>query len=164
MALTKEQKTKQVKDIKEKISNQKSIVFVDFAKVPSQDMFALRRDLKKEGCNLKIAKKTLVRIAFGQSGIAFWDRIKSAIPGQLALVLGIEDEIAPARIANKFAKDHESFKILGGIFESKFADREKVLALANLPSRPELLGRLVGSIANPMASFVRVLDKISKKQ
>jgi large subunit ribosomal protein L10 len=78
-------------------------------------------------------------------------------------VLGIEDEIAPARIANKFAKDHESFKILGGIFENKFADREKVLALANLPSRPELLGRLVGSIASPMASFVRVLDKISKK-
>lgn len=164
MALTKEQKTKQVKDIKEKISNQKSIVFVDFAKVPSQDMFALRKSLKEEGCNLKIAKKTLVRVAFGQSNISFWNKIKSSIPGQLALVLGIEDEIAPARIANKFAKTHETFKILGGIFENRFADREKVLALANLPSRNELLGRLVGSISSSMTNFVRVLDKIRENK
>lgn len=162
MALTKEQKTKQIKDIKEKVSNQKSIVFVDFAKVPSKDMFVLRKNLKQEGCNLKIAKKTLVRVAFGQSNISFWNKIASSIPGQLALVLGIEDEIAPARIANKFAKDHESFKILGGIFENRFIEREKVLVLANLPSRNELLGRLVGSIASPMTNFVRVLDKIKE--
>jgi len=164
MALTKEQKTKQVNDIKEKISNQKSMVFVDFARVPSQDMFALRKNLKEEGCNLKIAKKTLVRVAFGQSGLSFWNKIKSSIPGQLALVLGIEDEIAPARIANKFAKTHESFKILGGIFENRFIEREKVLALANLPSRNDLLSRLVGSISSSMTNFVRVLDKIKEEK
>lgn len=163
MALTKQQKTKQIGDIKEKISNQKSIVFVDFSKVSAKDMFGLRKALKEAGCNLKIAKKTLVRIAFGQSNISYWDKIKAVIPGQLALVLGIEDEIAPARIANNFAKDHADFKILGGIFEKKFADREKVLVLANLPTKNELLSRLVGSLSSPMASFVRVLDKISKK-
>jgi len=164
MALTKEQKTKQVKDIKEKIANQKAMVFVDFAKVPSQDMFALRKNLKQEGCNLKIAKKTLVRVAFGQSGLSFWNKIVSSIPGQLALVLGIEDEIAPARISNKFAKEHESFKILGGIFENRFIDRERVLVLANLPSRNELLSRVVGSISSSMANFVKVLDKIKEKK
>jgi len=164
MALTKEQKTKQVNDIKEKVANQKSMIFVDFNKVPSKDMFVLRRNLKQEGCNLKIAKKTLVRVAFGQSNISFWNKIKAVVPGQLALVLGIDDEIAPARIANKFAKDHKDFKILGGIFEKKFIDREKVLVLANLPSRNELLGRLVGSIASPMTNFVRVLDKIKESK
>ncbi len=78
MALTKEQKIKQVEDIKAKISNQKSMVFVDFTKVPSQDMFELRKKLKAEGCNLKIAKKTLIRVAFGQSNISFWNKIKSS--------------------------------------------------------------------------------------
>jgi len=164
MALTKEQKTKQVQDIKEKVANQKSMIFVDFNKVPSKDMFELRKNLKEGGCNLKIAKKTLVRVAFGQSNISFWNKMKSAIPGQLALVLGIEDEIAPARIANKFAKEHQDFKILGGIFESRFIDREKVLALANLPSRNELLSRLVGSLSSSMTSFVRVLDKIKESK
>jgi len=164
MALTQEQKQKQIVDVKEKIANQKSIVFVDFNKVSSQDMFALRKNLKEEGCNLKIAKKTLIRVAFGQSNISFWNKIKSVIPGQIALVLGIKDEIAPARIANKFAKDHKDFKILGGIFESRFIDREKVLVLANLPSRNDLLSRLVGSLSSSMASFVRVLDKIKEEK
>ncbi|MGA2418039.1 MAG: 50S ribosomal protein L10 [Candidatus Staskawiczbacteria bacterium] len=164
MALTKQQKTKQIDSIKEKVSKQKSVIFVDFAKVSSKDMFSLRKNLKEAGCNLKIAKKTLIRIAFGQSNISFWNKIKPSIPGQLALVFGIEDEIAPARISNTFAKTHESFKILGGIFENRFIGREKVLALANIPPRNELLSRLVGSIQSPIASFVRVLNKISESK
>ena len=158
MALTKEQKTKQIEDVKEKISKQKSVIFVDFSKVNSKDLFSLRKSLKEAGCNLKIAKKTLIRIAFGQSNISFWNKMKSNIPGQLALVFGIEDEIAPARISNKFAKDHENFKILGGIFENRFIEKEKVLALADLPSREELLGKIVGSIASPLSGFVTVLQ------
>jgi large subunit ribosomal protein L10 len=164
VALTKEQKTKQIKDIKEKISKQKSIIFVDFAKVPSKDMFDLRKALKEVGCNLKITKKTLARIAFGQSNLSFWNKMKASLPGQLALVFGIEDEIAGARISHKFAKDHETFKILGGIFENRFIDREKVLVLATIPPRNELLSRLVGSIASPMGNFVRVLDKIRENK
>jgi len=164
MALTKEQKTKQIDSIKEKVSKQKSVIFVDFSKVPSKEMFDLRKSLKEAGCNLKIAKKTLVRIAFGQSNISYWNKIKSSIPGQLALVFGIEDEIAPARISNTFAKTQENFKILGGIFENRFIGREKVLELASIPSRNELLGRLVGSIYSPVTSFVRVLDKIKENK
>ncbi|OGZ79121.1 MAG: 50S ribosomal protein L10 [Candidatus Staskawiczbacteria bacterium RIFOXYD2_FULL_37_9] len=168
MALTKEQKIKQIENIKEKVSKQKSVIFVDFSKVASKDMFSLRKNLKEAGCNLKIAKKTLVRIAFGQSNISFWNKIMPSIPGQLALVFGIEDEIAPARIANNFAKTQENFKILGGIFSAQggpasgweFIAKERVLELANIPPRNELLGRLVGSIYSPVSSFVRVLDKV----
>jgi len=86
------------------------------------------------------------------------------VPGQLALVFGIEDEIAPARISNQFAKAHENFKILGGIFEKRFIDKTKVLELASIPPRNELLGRLVGSIYSPVSSFVRVLNKISESK
>ena len=163
MALNKAQKTKQIDSIKEKISKQKSVIFVDFAKVPSKDMFSLRKTLKEEGCNLKVAKKTLVRIAFGQSGVTFWNKMKAVIPGQLALVFGISDEIAPARIANTFAKKQENLKILGGIFENRFIDKTRVIELASIPPRNELLGRLVGSIYSPVSSFVRVLNKIAEK-
>jgi large subunit ribosomal protein L10 len=164
MALNKEQKTKQIESIKEKVAKQKSVIFVDFAKVPSKEMFSLRKSLKEAGCNLKIAKKTLIRVAFGQSNISFWNKIKPNVPGQLALVFGIEDEIAPARISNQFRKTNENFKILGGIFEKRFIEKERVLELANLPSRNELLGRLVGSLASSMTGFVRVLDKIKESK
>ncbi len=162
MPLNKAQKTKQIESIKEKVSKQKSVIFVDFAKVPSKNLFDLRKSLKEQGCNLKIAKKTLARIAFGRSNISFWNKIKASIPGQLALVFGFEDEIAPARISNQFGKTNENFKILGGIFENRFIAKERVIELAEIPPRNDLLGRLVGSIYSPVSSFVRVLNKISE--
>ncbi len=164
MALTKQQKQKSLADLKANIAKQKSMIFADFSKVNSKDLFSLRKQLKEAGCQLKIAKKTLIRIAFGQSNISFWNKIKSSVPGQLAVIFGIEDEIAPARIANKFSKTSENFKLLGGIFEGKFIDREKALVLANLPTRDELLGRLLGSISSSMTGFVRVLDKIRENK
>jgi large subunit ribosomal protein L10 len=167
MALNKEQKQKSLKSLKEKISKgpegAPSMVFADFSKVASKDLFSLRNNLKKSGCDMKIGKKTLMRIAFGQLGFSFWKQIKKIATGQLALILGAEDEIAPARLSNEFAKKNENFKILGGIFENKFIDRERVLALAAIPPRNELLAKLVGSISSPIASFVRVLNKIANK-
>jgi large subunit ribosomal protein L10 len=164
MALTKEQKIKQIESIKEKVLKQKSVIFVDFSNVSSKEMFGLRKSLKEAGCNLKIAKKTLIRIAFGRSNISFWNKIKLCIPGQLALVFGMEDEIAPARIANAFAKKQENFKILGGIFENRFIERDRVLVLANLPSRNELLSRLVGSFSSSIVGLARVLEKIRENK
>ncbi len=164
MALTKEKKQKSLTDLKAQIAKQKSVIFADFSKVNSKDLFAFRKQLKETGCSLKIAKKTLIRIAFGQSNISFWNKIAPHVPGQLALVFGIEDEIAPARLSNQFTKINENFKILGGIFEKRFIDREKALVLANLPSRNELLGRFLGSISSSTTSFVRVLDKIRESK
>ena len=160
MALTKQKKQDSLKSLKEKIAVQKSVIFADFSKVNSKDLFDLRKKLKEAGCVLKIGKKTLIRIAFGQSNISFWNKIKASVPGQLALVFGIEDEMAPARISHQFTKINENFKILGGIFENRFIEKDRVLVLANIPSRNELLSKLVGSLASPMASFVRVLSKI----
>ena len=164
MALTKEKKQQSLADLKANISKQKSVVFADFSKVNSKDLFSLRKQLKEAGCALKIAKKTLVRIAFGQSNISFWNKIKPHVPGQLALVFGMEDEVAPARISHTFVKKNENFKILGGIFEKRFIDKERVLVLANIPTRNELLGRLVGSLASSMTGFVTVLDNIRKSK
>jgi large subunit ribosomal protein L10 len=160
MALTKEKKEKALASLKEVIAKQKSVIFADFSKVNSKDLFALRRKLKEAGCQLKVGKKTLIRIAFGQSNISFWNKIKAAIPGQLALVFGIEDEVTPARLAHQFTKTNENFKVLGGIFEGRFIDKERVLVLASIPSRNELLAKLVGSLASSMTGFVRTLDAI----
>jgi len=96
MALTKEQKQKAIKDLKDKISQQKSAIFIDFSKVNSKDIFALRKKLKTAGCVMKVAKKTLLDIAFGKDN-EIWGKAKENIPGQLAVVFGIKDEIAPAK-------------------------------------------------------------------
>jgi len=157
MALAKEQKQRVISDLKDKIGKQKSIVFVDFSKVNSKDIFALRRKLKTAGCVLKIAKKTLLGIAFGKDN-ALWKKAKESIPSQLAVVFGIKDEIAPAKITEQFTKESENIKILGGIFESRFIDKAEVIVLSKIPSKEELLAKLVGSIFAPVSGFVNVLQ------
>jgi len=164
MALTKEQKKKAIDDLKKKVADLKSAVFIDFSKVNSQDLFAFRKELKAAGCNVKVSKKTLLGLAFGEKYAAIWEQAKVNIPGQLAVVFGVTDEIAPSRISVQFGKKAEALKVLGGIFEEKYIDKAKVLELASLPSRSELLSRLVGSLSSSMTKFVRVLDKIRESK
>jgi len=158
MPLTKEQKQKTIKDLEEKIEKQKSAVFIDFSKVNSKDIFALRKKLKKADCVLKVAKKTLLKIAFGDKNKEIWQKIEENAPGQLAIVFGIKDEIAPAKITQQFTTENENLKILGGIFQSKFIDKAEVVFLSAIPSKEELLARLVGNLSAPIFGFVNILQ------
>ncbi len=118
----------------------------------------MRRKLKTAGCALKVAKKTLLGIAFGKDN-DIWEKAKENIPGQLAVVFGIKDEIAPAKITEQFTKESENIKILGGIFESRFINKAEVIVLSKIPSREELLAKLVGSIFSPVSGLVNVLQR-----
>ncbi len=158
MALTKQQKQKVIKDLEDKIKKQKSIVFIDFSKVNSKDIFALRKKLKEAGCLLKVAKKTLLGIAFGDKNKEIWQKIQDSAPAQLAAVFNINDEISGFKIVEKFTKESENVKILGGVFEAKFINKEEAIALARIPSREELLARLVGSLSAPISGFINVLQ------
>ena len=157
MALTRGQKQNIVEDLKEKIDKQKSIVFVDFSGINSKEIFELRGKLKKAGCLLKVAKKTLLKIAFGKYKIPFWKKMKENIPGQMALIFGFEEENESPKITYEFSKENKNLKILGGFFEDNFKGTEEVITLAKLPSRQELLGKLVGTISTPISNFANVL-------
>lgn len=155
MPKTKEQKKKIIDDLKEKITRQKAIVFIDFAGVKVEDMFNLRKSLKKVDSHLKVAKKTLITLALKDTGLkADIDKLE----GEVGMVFGYKDEISPAKIIYQFSKKNPSLKILGGFFENKFKSAEDFIALAQLSSREELLSRLVGSISAPVSNFVRVLE------
>ena len=91
MALTREKKDKSLKSLKENISKQKSIVFIDFSKINSKDLFGFRKTLKEADCLLKIGKKTLMKIAFKDFSDSIWDSVKNSAKGQLAIVIGFKD-------------------------------------------------------------------------
>jgi len=155
MALTKAQKQKIVEDLKEKIAKQKAIIFIDFSGLKVKDLSGLRRKLKVADCQLKVAKKTLMGIAFKGAKIEVEAK---KLPGEVALVFGYKDPISPAKIVYQFAAMNPSLKILGGFFENKFRELEEIITLAQLPTREELLVRLVGSIQAPVSNFVRILE------
>ncbi|MFA5013399.1 MAG: 50S ribosomal protein L10 [Candidatus Paceibacterota bacterium] len=154
MALTKEKKQNIVSDLETKIAKQKAMVFMDFTGVKVKDMADLRNQLKDQGSELKVAKKTLLKIALKNKNI---ELDPQDIPGEIALALGYEDEIAPSKIVYQFSKINKKAKILGGYLASKFYGAEQIVSLAQLPGRQQLLGQLVGTINAPVSSFVSVL-------
>lgn len=150
---TKDQKEKIVRDLVSRIKEAKSVVFSDFKGVKVKDLTQLKKELKKEEIDFKVAKKTLINIAFKKAGIEVDTR---KMEGQVAVSISSMDEVAPARIISKFSKTNENLKILGGILENALVDVEKVKELAKLPGKEELLGKLIGTIKAPISGFVNV--------
>jgi large subunit ribosomal protein L10 len=155
VALTKEQKQKILEDLKDKIAKQKAMVLVSIAGLKVKDVADLRRKLKAADGSLKVAKKTLIEKAFKENKLDF---DKKDYKEELALVFGFKDEILPAKAVYEFSEMSPELKILGGFFENKFLESEKVIELAQLPTKEQLLARLVGSISAPISGFVSVLN------
>ena len=155
MAQTKEQKQKILEELDKKIEKHKAIFFFDFTGLKVKDFSGLRKLIKAAGDELKVVKKTLMQVAFKKAKLEIEPK---KMPGEIALVFGYKDVILPAKTIYQFSKENEHLKILGGFFEGKFSEAEDIITLAQLPSREELLGKLVGSISAPVSNFVRALE------
>lgn len=155
MPQTKEQKKKIVEKLKENVAKQKSMVFVAIEGLKAAKTFDLRKRLKEADCLLQVVKKTLLNLVFKEKKFDF-DAKK--LEGQPALIFGFKDEITPAKIAFNFSKENENLKILGGFFDDKFRNSEEIIALAEIPSREQLLSKVVGSISAPISNFVYTLQ------
>lgn len=155
MAITKEKKKNILSELDKKIAKQKVVVFGDFKGVKVKELGELRKQVKKEEAELKISKKTLARIAFKKAGLEI-DTKK--LDGEIAFVFGYNDQVGPAKVAYQFSKANPNFKILGGFLEGELKEAKDMIALAQLPTRDELLAKLVGSIASPMSGLVNVLQ------
>lgn len=155
MPQTKEQKKNIVEKLGKNLKEQKAMVFVDYQGLKASDIFSFKKKLKKTGCTFVISKKTLFKIALKNEGLDFDPK---SLKGQMGLVFGLKDEVSPSRISYRFSKENEKFKILGGYFEKKFIALEDVINLASIPSREELLAKVVGSIAGPISGLVNVLQ------
>lgn len=157
MAKTREEKQKSIKHLKEELSKQKAMVFIDFSGLNAKTLFGLRDELKKNNCQLTIVKKNLFKKALeSQKLTAFLEKIDQ-VKGQLALIFGFADEISAAKICQKTAQNNENLQILGGSLENVYQDKEKIIALAELPSKQQLLAKLTGALKAPQANFVYVL-------
>lgn len=155
MALTRGQKEKLIGELKEIIERQKAMIFVDFGGLKTKNLFALKNNLKEVNSVLRVCKKTLLNLALKAERIAL--EVKN-IKGPLAVVFCLEEEVAPAKAIYQFSQEQANLKILGCFLDNQFHKKDFLIALAQLPSRSELLVRLVGSIAAPLTNLVCVLQ------
>ncbi|MAF20170.1 MAG: 50S ribosomal protein L10 [Parcubacteria group bacterium] len=154
--ITKEQKKEIVKDLVDKLSRQKTAVFFDYTGLTVSQFHELREQLREQGLDCQAVKKTLISLALAKAG--FKDIKARQLPGQIALVFGYQDEVLPAKILYDFSRNNEALKVLTGLVDGEYLENEAIIELAKLPSKQELLARLVNSIAAPIYGLNNALQ------
>jgi large subunit ribosomal protein L10 len=130
----------------------------DYRGLTVREIEELRAELRAQGISYRVTKNTLLRLATKTSP-ALKELDASAFAGPMALAMGFDDEVAPARIIFQYAKKHDALEIVGGITpDGQLLTATQVKALATLPTREQLLAQLVGTIAAPLTGFVGVLQ------
>lgn len=153
MPKTRQKKESEVAKLTDYLKRMKSVVIAGYAGLKVKDVTVLRKELKKEGVAYMATKKTLLKRALADAGVAL---DISGLKSGIALAFGFEDEVAPAKLLATFRKEHEQLALLGGMVGTATYSSEQVEALAKLPSRLELLAKIVGSLQAPLTGFVRV--------
>ncbi len=138
-----------------------AVVFVNFSKLKVKEIEELRRKCREEQVDYVVAKKTLMKLAVKEAGYTGID--EGAFDKEAALVMSKNDVVAPARIVQAYAKEHADLHAFGGVLEGAFVDRNKVIELSKLPSKQELLGKLLGSLNAPLSGLVGVLSGTPRK-
>jgi large subunit ribosomal protein L10 len=161
MAITKAKKAEIFENLATIAKGEGSRVFVNFHGLSVTDTTAVRRALRNEGVGYVVAKKSIARKAFNDSGIS---GELPELPGELAIAYG-EDALAPAREVYKFQKSLKNkVSILGGVFENRFVGAEEMVTIASIPSRHVLYAQFVNIINSPIQGLVIALDGIAQSK
>lgn len=155
MAKTRPQKEIEVQELTDRLQRMKVAVFATNSGLKVKDVTALRSQLRQNQIDFMVAKKTLLKRALAAANMSDLD--VSGIQTSFGLAFGFADEVAPAKLLAQFAKTHENLKLLGGILNGSFMPAEQMNALAKLPTRDQLRGQLVGTLAAPLSGLVNVL-------
>ncbi len=148
-----------VEAIAEDVKDAQSVVVVDYRGLTVEEDTELRKQLREAGVIYKVCKNTMMKRAF--EGTEF-EGLAPYLEGPSAMAVSKNDATAAARILCKFAKTAENLEVKAGVVEGKVYDVAGVQALSAIPSREELLSKLLGSIQSPITNFARVIKQIAE--
>ncbi len=159
MGLNLEQKQAVVSEIAAQIGKAQSVIVAEYRGLDVGAVTDLRSKARKSGLYLRVLKNTLARRAV--KGTPF-EKLSEQMVGPL--IYGIsQDLVAGAKVLSAFAKDNEKFVIRGGAMPNLLMSVKDVKALAALPSRDELLAKLVGTMQAPIVKLVRTMNEVPGK-
>ena len=151
-----QQKQAVVAEIAKAVGGAQAIVLAENRGLPVAAMTQLRAKARTSGVYFRVVKNTLVRRAVAETPFA---PLADKMVGPLAYGIGT-DPVAVAKVLNDFAKAHDKFVITGGAMPGQVMSAKDIAALAALPSRDELIAKLLGTMQAPVAKFVRTLNEV----
>lgn len=160
MAITKAKKQDILRKLEEVKDNSSSLVFVSFKGVTVNDTVAMRSALREQGVGYFVAKKTLMKRAFGEA----FEGTMPELDGEIAVAYSA-DAIAPAQNIKTFAEKYkDNVAIVGGVFEGVFKTREEMTEIASIPSLQVLRGMFVNVINSPIQGLAVALNALAEKK
>ena len=149
-----------VQAIADDIKDAQSVVIVDYRGLTVAQDTELRKQLREAGVIYKVCKNTMMKRAFEGTDFA---GLEEYLEGPSAMVVSKDDATAPARIICKFSKTAEALEVKAGVVEGTVYDAAGITELSKIPSREELLSKLLGSLQSPITNLARVLNQIAEQ-
>lgn len=149
-----------VDEISANIQDAQSVVVVDYRGLTVEQDTQLRKSLRQANVTYKVYKNTFLTMAF--KGTDF-EGLAPYLEGPTAVAISKEDATAPARVLAGFAKKNTALEIKGGVVEGTVYDAQGMSRIASIPSREELLSKLLGSLQSPITNFARVMNQLAEK-
>jgi large subunit ribosomal protein L10 len=159
LSLNLEQKQAVVAEVSEQLAKAQAVILAEYRSIPVKDMTELRKRARGSGVYLRVLKNTLVRRAVADTP---FKGLSEKMVGPLAYGIS-SDPVAVAKVLQEFAKDNEKFVIKAGAMHNVVMSAREVAVLAKMPSRTELLTKLVATMQAPIAKFVRTLNEVPGK-
>ena len=154
-------KQEKVNELAQEIKEAKVVLLTDYRGIIVTDVTKLRKDLRDADAEYKVIKNNIIRRALDANGESELDE---ALEGPVALVIGKDDYLAPSKVIYNFTKDHDFYKIKGGIIDGKVMTAEEIITLAKLPSRQELLAKLAGALLGNITKLAVALDQVKAQK
>ena len=155
------QKQAKVDELANEIKEAKVVLLADYRGINVADVTSLRAELRKVNAEYKVIKNNIIKRALDANGESALDE---ALEGPVALVSGNEDYLEASKVIYNFTKDHDFYKIKGGVIEGKVMTAEEIITLAKLPSRQELLAKLAGALLGNITKLAVALDKVREQK
>jgi large subunit ribosomal protein L10 len=149
------QKEQLVEEIKDRFAGSQAVLLADYRGLSVKELQQLRVKLREAGAELTVYKNSLTEIAMRELALP---SMTDYLAGPTAFIFSADDPVAPAKALTAFAKEHKALELKGGLVENQVVDSEAVKAIAMLPSRDELIAKLLGTMINPIVGFARVLN------
>lgn len=155
------QKQEQVNQLAEKMKDSKLVLLTEYRGINVADVTALRAKLRKANAEYCVIKNNITRRALEANGI---EGLEDKLEGPVAVILGHEDYLEPLKAIHEYTKDHDFYKIKGGVLDGKVTSVEELVTLAKLPSREVLIAKLAGSLLGNITKLAMVLDGVQKQK
>ena len=156
MGLNRQDKAAVIAEVSEIVSKSSTMVIAEYRGLSVEAVTKLRAQARKEGVTLRVVKNTLVRRAVEGTEFA---GLADQFVGPLVYAFSA-DPVAAAKVLVNFAKDNDKLVIKGGAMANQVMDLEAVKTLASMPSRDELLAKLMATMNEPIAKFVRTINEV----